>query len=348
MAKGQPYASERRFLEDPVTGAKITQVSGFPTINRKFYFHVNAFTPDSKTLVFHSYHSTERDSRIDIFKVNTDGTGLAQLTDSPGIGGAFLSHDGNWLYYMVGGEFRKVSMRTYEEETISRLEGLSGKAGLASMTLDDRSYFVEVVLTNGKVGIARFGTDGKEAAILYESDDITHVQCEPGEGKVVAFQHGPDEEHRNIWLIDADGSNLRPLELKYGNGHWMWLGSTGSIMSNLEKEYHGIAVMKEGDQAADHLVGGEHFWHGACSMDGKWMVSDTNWPDHGIQLINVATRKYKTLCYSGSSACHPSWTHPHPSFSPDGKLVVYNSDVSGIPHVYIAAIPEEMLAELSE
>lgn len=347
MARGQQYASERRFMVDSVTGVKITQLSGFPTVNSKFYFHVNAFTPDSKSLVFHSYKSAQRNSQIDVFKVSTDGMGLVQLTDSPGVGGTVLSYDGKWLYYTVGQEFRRVSMQTFEEEIINRLDRLSGKVDLACITFDDKYYFVEAVLTNGNIGAVRFSTDGKEVAVIYEGADITHVQCEPSKGEVVAFQL-PEQNNKSIWLIDVDGANLRPFDLAYGNGHWMWLGSTGRIMSNLSKERQGIVVLGEGDKEAEYIVNGEHFWHGSCSLDGNWMVSDTNWPDHGIQVINVATKKYKTLCYTGSSSSHPQWTHPHPSFSPDGKFVVYNSDVSGIPHVYIASVPDELYTELSE
>ena len=35
----------------------------------------------------------------------------------------------------------------------------------------------------------------------------------------------------------------------------------------------------------------------------------------------------------------PQWTHPHPSFSPDERRVIYASDVSGHPQVYVSEIP---------
>jgi len=346
MARGQQYPSERRFLKDSRTGASITQLSGFPTINSKLYFHVNAFTPDSQSLVFKSYRSMERDAQTDAFKVNVDGTGLVQLTDSPGMGGLVLSYDGKQLFYMVGCELRKVCMSTCEEEVVNRIEGLVGVAGLACTTFDDRYYFAEGRLPGGEVAIVRFRTDGTEAGIVYAGMGITHVQCEPAEGKTIAFQHGPDEQQRNIWLIDADGGNLRPLELKHGNGHWMWVGGSGRIMSNLHKEHQGIVTMKEGDAEVERIADGEHFWHASSSLNGQWFVSDTNWPDNGIQIIHADTKKYKTLCYTGSTSGHSQWTHPHPSFSPDGRYVVYNSDATGIPHVYIAEVPTALLDEL--
>lgn len=347
MAKGQLYSPERKFITDSKTGAKITRLTAFPTVHKKFYFHVNAFTPDSKTVAFYSYKYAQRDSQQDVFKVDTDGMNLIQVTDRPGIGGAIVSYSGNWLYYISGGTLWRVSMTTYEEEQIRHLDEVAW-TDLGCLTFDDQYYFVEAGLKNGNYAIIRCSTDGKEADILIQqSTPITHAQCEPSEGKIIAFQQKSDEKNRNIWLINSDGTNLRPLELPHGNGHWMWLGSTKKIMSNLTSDHRGIAVVGEGDEAPE-MYAGEHFWHGSCSMDGRWMVSDTNWPDHGIQLINVATKKYTTLCYSNSSSGHPQWSHPHPSFSPDGKKVVFNSDMNGIPNVYIVDIPDEMLAELSK
>jgi Tol biopolymer transport system component len=34
----------------------------------------------------------------------------------------------------------------------------------------------------------------------------------------------------------------------------------------------------------------------------------------------------------------PQWTHPHPSFSRDERLVAFASDRTGHPHVYVAII----------
>lgn len=38
----------------------------------------------------------------------------------------------------------------------------------------------------------------------------------------------------------------------------------------------------------------------------------------------------------------PQQTHPHPGFSPDESMVVFTSDVSGHPQVYVAEIPEKL------
>ena len=83
----------------------------------------------------------------------------------------------------------------------------------------------------------------------------------------------------------------------------------------------------------------------AASLDGQWIVSDTNWPDVGLQLIHVESGRYGTLCLSQSSNANPS--HPHPSFSPDGRWVIYNSDRTGIGQVYVVEVPERLREELA-
>lgn len=345
MAKGQAYPWERKFFSDEVTGVRLVRLTSFPTVNMKFYFHWNAFTPDSKTLVFLSYRYAQRNSPVDAFRVDVDGTNLVQLTDSPELGGPVVSPDGKWLYFVCRGELHRVSLATCEEEVIGYIEGVRG-AGSGSISADGTRYIADATLENGRRAIIRYCTNGKGQDIILEMEDISHTQYEPSESKVILFSRQPDSEHRNMWLVNDDGTNLRVLNLPYGNGHFMWLGPTKRVMTNLTSDRWGISVMGENDLEPETVVTGEHFWHASCSMDGKWMISDTNWPDHGLQLINVRTGKFRALCYPGSSSCHPQWTHPHPSFSPDGKIVVFNSDRTGIPHVYLAIIPDEIFEEL--
>ena len=107
-------------------------------------------------------------------------------------------------------------------------------------------------------------------------------------------------------------------------------------------------------------------------------MCDTIHPDIGLRLIDVSSGQHSAICYPKSSSkgsqwekdryavaedwnkakqtkdrsaalswmemevdtvYGPQWTHPHPSFSPDETLVVYTSDVSGYPQLYVAEIP---------
>jgi Tol biopolymer transport system component len=120
-------------------------------------------------------------------------------------------------------------------------------------------------------------------------------------------------------------------------------------------------------------------WHISPSADGRRILCDTNHPDTGIQIVDVATGARRTVCHPRSSnggtqwktsryavasdwaraaeqqaersqslswmemktdtVYGPQWTHPHPSWSPDERKVIYTSDVSGTAQVYVAEIP---------
>ena len=120
-------------------------------------------------------------------------------------------------------------------------------------------------------------------------------------------------------------------------------------------------------------------WHITPNRDGAKVLCDTNHPDIGLQLIDVATGEHNTICLPESSnggsqwlksryalaedwaaaqaasekgkslswmemasdsVYGPQWTHPPPSFSPDETMVAFASDRSGHTQVYVAEIPE--------
>ena len=89
------------------------------------------------------------------------------------------------------------------------------------------------------------------------------------------------------------------------------------------------------------------------------MVADTNFPDIGVQLcdprdgVGAAT----TLCFPGATNMGAHWagpfpydngpievyapqhTHPHPTFSPDNRFVIFTSDRTGFAQIYEASVP---------
>ena len=94
------------------------------------------------------------------------------------------------------------------------------------------------------------------------------------------------------------------------------------------------------------IVGaGKGFTHIGTSPDGEWWVSDCN-ATADIFVGSVRTGKYRLFYRSGSTFGSAQEAHPHPFFLGDGKSVGWNSDVTGVPHIYCARIPENFLDEL--
>ena len=92
------------------------------------------------------------------------------------------------------------------------------------------------------------------------------------------------------------------------------------------------------------------------------MCADTTFPDIGLQLFDPTdgVGEPRTLCLSASSNQGAHWntdhcpyddgiqkpyapqhTHPHPSFSPDGRRVVFTSDRTGVSQLYEVTLPAE-------
>jgi Tol biopolymer transport system component len=117
-------------------------------------------------------------------------------------------------------------------------------------------------------------------------------------------------------------------------------------------------------------------WHITSNRAGTKVLCDTNHPDEGIFLIDVASGSRQRVCLSRASnrgsqwetsryalpedfaRAHseidsrtlswmetaadtvygPQWTHPHPSFSFDEKKIAFASDRTGVTQVYVAEL----------
>ena len=137
--------------------------------------------------------------------------------------------------------------------------------------------------------------------------------------------------------------------------HEAWLSDDEIIFTYWP---HALKAIRR-DGSGERDVAAFNCWHPAPRRDGAQIVCDTTLPDVGLQLIDPTTGARETLChpqassqgfqwsepepYAGETAPDdaygPQWSHPHPSFTPDGRAVVYTSDISGHAQVYLAFVP---------
>jgi len=344
--KGQHYAPERRFMRDEITGAEIIRLSGFPTINHHTYIHARCFTPDSKTVIFWSYRSLERGAPRDLFRVDVDGLNLCQLTDCDGISWAHASPVDRRVFFTVGRELRTVDVDSFEEEVIGFSPIDVGSLRGGSISGDGSTYIAPQSTGDGKCAIVKFYTDGREPEVIYEHPRILgHLQYEPANSKAMIFFASHTENWGVIWRLEADGTDPRVVyERRYGwASHFMWQPGTDYVIATLVGPNRGlIRIDSNGLQEAQVISRLEAYWHAGISYNGKWACSDT-FPDNGLFLVELETGKSRLLCLSKSSNAHPQWSHPHPCWSPDNSMVLFTSDWGGLPQVYLAKIPEEML-----
>jgi oligogalacturonide lyase len=197
--------------------------------------------------------------------------------------------------------------------------------------------------------IVAVATDGSGQRTIYETDDLlAHAQFSPDGRHVLYASNLP-----RLWIVDADGRNNRVLR-QQSRQEWIthesWLNDDEVIFSYWP---HGLRAIGR-DGTGEREIATFSAWHPAANRDGSLIVCDTTLPDIGLQLVEPASGGHRALCYPAAScqgyqwrepepiwegpvpeaAYGPQWTHPHPSFSPDGRQVLFTSDRTGTSQVY--------------
>jgi hypothetical protein len=177
--------------------------------------------------------------------------------------------------------------------------------------------------------------------------------------------------------VRRDGSGLECL-YQHGNDefvvHETFLGRTGNLVFTIWPR-----ALRTMDWTTREIrtIAEFNAWHITPNRAGTEVLCDTNHPDLGLHLIDAATGARRRLCLSEASSqgtqwrksryalaedfaaaasgtgeralswmemptdsvYGPQWTHPHPSFSPDEKLVAFASDRTGHTQVYVVEVP---------
>ncbi len=373
MAPGSVFPSESRSFTDAATGALIRQVTDQPSIHHQPFFFVPAYDDAMARLVFVSHRS----GRPEIYAEDRASGRLAQLTERAGLAeySIYPSHDGRYVYYTAGAGGYRVNTETQREErlvdfsqlgdTRLRERGMVADAmGTTALSFDDR-YWVLRFSIGERAHLAVIDTGSGDCDIILERDTIAHLMFCPDDNNLLYYA-GPLKDR--VWIINRDGSGNRRLYQR-APGEWIthevWLPERRELaFVDWPKGIRAINV----DSGAERRVSSFNAWHAICNCDGTLMVADTNFPDVGIQLFNPldGIGEPVTLCRPGASNQGAHWggpfpyedgpikvnapqhTHPHPSFSPDSRRVVFTSDKSGWAQVYEAEIPEDLLERLKD
>jgi len=346
MAKGTTYGPESIEFVDPQSGAEIVQLTSNPTISHNLYMENCSFTPDSKRVIFLSRRSSERSAPFDLFRVDVSGRDLVQLTEHDDLTGAVLSLDGKTAFVSAGNELRSVDLEDFGEKVLARLDG----ASVGNPSVGGNYVFGRVGYGPDSSAVIRCNVDGSDFRELRRGTRVGHINASRT-GNWVAWIETAEinEFNTQAWYVmRADGSDNHRWAVQNW-AHSAWVGATDRMQGTLLPPGHGIVWCSPEDRdpsKAETICTGPYFWHAGASLDGEWIVSDTNWPDIGLQLVHLPSGRFQTVCLSQSSNAGGQHSHPHPSLSPDSTKVLYNSDRTGIPQVYVANVPEYLQDEV--
>ncbi|MFW6060060.1 MAG: hypothetical protein ACODAQ_07745, partial [Phycisphaeraceae bacterium] len=165
-----------------------------------------------------------------------------------------------------------------------------------------------------------------------------------------------------IWVGNDDGSDFVKLNvgsqpLERVQGHQCRVGGQNRVITTLHRRetvdspwiQDKIVTIGPGDSEYKVVGQGEPwrpgFTHMHTSADGKWWVSDCN-ATSKIYVGSTETGRFKLFASSESTFGEGQFTHPHPCFIGNDHAIGWNSDRTGIPHVYAARIPDGFLDDL--
>lgn len=372
MARGKLYQPESEWQMDARTGASIRRITSFPAIHHHPFFMIPAYDRAMQWTVFTSERAgtpqifvEERETGLLVQL--TDREDLSDWSIHP-------SRDGRYVYFTAGTAGWRVAIPSGLEEKLvdfvkladkpsqdksevtspdlaMREQGMVGAAmGTTAISSCDR-YWAVKFNKGEEAQLAIVDTQTGQAEVILCRDSIAHLQFCPDDSNLL-FYAGPLTDR--VWTIQRDGSANRRLYQR-APGEWIthetWVpGSRELALTDWPKGVRAIHV----GTGQERQIATFNAWHPVCSPDGKWMVADTNFPDIGLKLFDPHDSTFApiTLCYPEASSMGAHWagpfpyehgpiqvnapqhTHPHPSFSPDGRFVLYTSDRTGSAQLY--------------
>lgn len=356
--KGFTFPGERLHRHDERTGIRECQVTNRAAIHHHPFYYIPAYDDAMRSLFFASSFT----GVMQIYREDLATNEIVQLTDCANLNDWSMhpSHDGRFVYFTAGRQARRVDTTTLGEETLMEFSttsvlasGMVG-AGMGTTTLSrDDQWWAVPVRYDDVARLHIIDTINGVNDVVLETSSIGHPQFHPDNSGLLRYA-GPYD--RRIWVVGRDGYNHRLVyernkELKEWIVHESWIPGTNKILAvNWPREIFMIDV----DTRERHTIANFNAWHPSISRCGRFIVTDTTFPDRGMQIVGLRPGSTPTvLCFPESSNAGEHWncdhcpyddgrvdvyapqhTHPHPSISPDGRKVIYTSDRSGWAQLY--------------
>jgi oligogalacturonide lyase len=351
-------------FRDRATGARVWQVTEGPAVSHPSYFLQSSFFPGGREMFFTSYQT----GCAQLFEASLDSGETRQITSGAAIHpfSAALHPDGETLIFTRGGGLWAINRLSLEERLIAGHEG--AQLGECSISRDGE-WLTAAFKASGQCGLVCGRFDGTGWHTIPFPRTVIHPQFHPLEPEWIEFAGDPAPRmHR----VRRDGSGLECL-YQHDNDefvvHETFLGSTGDLVFTI---WPRALCRMDWSTRAIRTICEYNAWHIAPDRRGERVLCDTNHPDEGLQVIDVATGERRQLCLSEASnrgsqwlrsryaladdfakaqkghlswmeadadtIYGPQWSHPHPSWSTDETKVAFASDRTGIAQVYVVEV----------
>lgn len=360
---------------DPHTGVALLRLTSRPCISEHIYPEHPASTPDGRRFVF--ARTPALGGPTTYWIADTETRLIRQITDEPDAAAPVVTPDGQWLYYSAGRQVWRMSPETFERELCFEFPAEFGwVGGVRSVSHDGRRFLTAARGPSGEYGAAALDLAEGRAWMICAGPDIrnAHPQYNHNADRWVMIQVNDGielDEHGNLLRLVGDlGASLHVMRddgrestrlnlggtlLERVQGHQCWVGAENRVISALHRRpspqdrwvQDRLVTMAAGDPEPRVVGSGPGFTHIHTTPDGRFWVSDCNRTAQ-IFVGSLKTGRHRLFCSSGASFGAAQYTHPHPFFIGTGRMIGWNSDVTGIPHIYCARVPTGFLEELEQ
>jgi oligogalacturonide lyase len=352
-ARGARFKSESRVFADPVSGRKVRQVTGHPSIHHHPFFFVPTYDRAGAKLFFVSH----RTGTPQVYYEDRAAGEIVQVTDRDDLAewSVYPSPDGRSVYYVAGTGAWRADLADFGETQLAdfgavemREKGMVG-AAMGTTALSANGQWWAIPVKSGKTSrFVLIDTVAGISRVILERDTIGHPQFCPDDDNLILYA-GPLTDR--VWTVTRAGVNKRVYEREdkmQWVTHEVWLpGKKAIAFIDWPRGMRLIDI----DTGEAHWLNHFPAWHAAPDSSGTRFVCDTNFPDKGLHILPLGGEP-QYLCASeatseGAHWAHPfpynngpvavearQHTHPHPRFSPDGKRVVFTSDKTGFAQLY--------------
>ena len=367
--KGSLTACEAAHFSDTATGATIHRLTGHSSISHPSYFLQRSFLPGDRSLIFVSY----RAGCPQLFEAAFPDGPIRQLTEGSAIHPFSPAQHpgGESIVFTRGASIWEVRRDSLAERCITDFPG--AQIGECSM-ISDGEWLTAAVRRGPESGLVVGRFDGSLWRFLPFSRTVIHPQFHPLEPEWIEFAGDPAPRmHR----IRRDGSGLECLHENDNQEfvvHETFLGETGDLVFTI---WPRALCRMDWTTRQIRMIAQFNAWHITPNHAGTQVLCDTNHPDLGLHVLDVASGQGRLICHSESSnrgtqwrtsryaleqdfaaargarateilswmemdndtVYGPQWSHPHPSWSNDECKICFASDRTGTAQVYAAELP---------
>lgn len=366
-------------VETQPSGTEIWQVTTEEFNQSNIYCEVPYCSADSRYFVYERRNpKLPGENKVEFMAVELGTWRQHRLDSTIGLAGSAITLAGDFYYLKVIGkdalDLMQVDLAKGTPRQVYRIEGEPRPRSLGTVSADGRYYATGKLLDEAYTMFGILLIDLKTGAkTILDRDPFIlnpHPQFEPGVSKQLMIQHNrggkytPDGKLER--LVGPEGATLylasvpdgKRTTLQVGKpyttpctGHEAWIGKTQEILLTVSASGDfappkgNLLDVRAGGPA--RVVGRGHaFNHVGVSRCGGFFCCDDWRAPYPLVIGSTKTGRSGVVCESKTKAGQAQNTHPHGYLTPDLKWVIFNSNRSGLAHIYAARVPDGMIASL--